>query len=265
MKTLKFLSSLLIGLTIFSCSKDENEIKHERELPVKVTLKNPDGTVDWIKTITYDSERRISSIFLSSAANSSFNENTTYSYTADKVTVIKDYVDSRPDRKFIFFLQNGKILKEEHYIANVLDAVFTWTDNNNLKTSTAKSPTGTLLYTKTYTFGGRGNCLSVRTDEADPTKIDYTSSFDSYDNNPETALMSYSTPTAYLFEMITDPTSPNNPGFYKIIFDGYTTPSFFENYNYQYTASGKVKLLTVLNGNNNNNLKNTFEYEYKTF
>ena len=266
MKT-KLLALATLAL-LFSCSKNDEAIANEQqELPVKITRKNANGTVQSTKTLSYDNKKRLSEVTHTDAISTN-SYKAIFVYEPNKIKLITNFLDaSQIDREYTYTYSSGKLVKEEHYQNNVLDVIFTVKRNNDgTETHTAKNPTGTLLYTMNYIFGGKGNIISRRTDEADPSKTDFTITYEGYDNNPRAIFEPRAATLGYAFAYgrINAPLLPNNPVAYKYTFDGYS-PSIFERYEYQYTPSGKVKSIKTLNALNSNELTLTREYEYQLF
>ena len=249
----------LAALLLLGCSKDE-ETSPPQELPVKITKWNGNGTMNYMQIITYDSKKRISEVDITDS-NAGLNRKIKYTYSSGKITRLTDYTDpAQTDTKYVHYYGNGKIIKEEFYIGNGLDRVFTWTNNfDGTKTAKATKSNGELLNTFTYHFNSQGNCTSVRVDYADASKTDFTVTYDRFDTNPRALFHHHwMAPWSDLPGTLKEPLIPNNPGTYVNTPDG-QAPTFNQTFDYQYDPNGNVVFQKTFNGGS---LLNSTVYEY---
>ena len=264
MKTMLF-GALTAAALLLSCSNDdENSQIRPQELPVKVTQWNASGALDIRQEIFYDNQQRIAEINITEA-NSANNRTILYHYESGKVTLNTDYLDpAKTDEMYIYYQNNGKITKEMWYWGGALFQVYTWTDNlvDGTKKAICKTGAGDLYRTYNYHFNSKGNCTSIRVNEADPTATDFTITFDAYDTHPR-ALFHHGwlSPWAVVPGVIRNPGLPNNPGTYQRTPDG-QTPSYSHAFTYEYNTSGKVAFQRNYDEKNGSRLMSSTVYEY---
>jgi hypothetical protein len=255
------LLGLAAFLFLFSCSEDE-QTTPPQELPIKITRWNGSGNMDYMQIISYDSKKRISEIDITES-NTSLNRKIFYTYTSGKVIRYINYTDpAQTDTKYVHYYGNGKIIKEEFFIGNNLDRVFTWTNNfDGSKTAKSTKSNGELVNTFRYHFNSIGNCTSVRVDQADPTKTDFTVTFDNFDSHPRALFHHFwMEPWTYITGVFKEPLVPNNPGTYTNTPDG-QAPSTSHVFDYEYDSNGNVVFQKTFNAGS---LLNSTVYEYAT-
>jgi hypothetical protein len=113
MKKIKLLIGIIIGLTILSCSSDDNDIINEPDLTVKKLIKiTEEGTYGiYERDFIYEMNNvvKIESSFTEFGQTSSELQNTVFTYENDLIVSAIDYQNGTSYRTYEFNYTNGKL------------------------------------------------------------------------------------------------------------------------------------------------------------
>lgn len=269
---MKHFLLILLSLTIFSCSKrDDDDISANPpatiSLPVKVTYTNASGTVTQTNTMTYDGQKRLSKTVIINNQNANLSVTNTFSYANGKITQVVDWNDpAKPLEKFVFFYDSNGMKNEEWYSDGTLYYTYEWFYRpDGGKERRVKNTSGNLVKTDYYRFSATGNIERVVIDNVSGEDIEYT--FSNYDNKLRAisgSILNNAIPSFLLGFNGTNLPAPNNPQAYT--YKSLTTGNMIASHTIEHIYNSKnqvtvMKIKRVSDGS----LVETRTTEYQEF